>query len=65
MVRGSETYTGSKMPKVKSMKDPIKLLGTLLSYNQNKNFAENFTNRIRKMKTKLLGILCHNIAQDP
>ena len=61
MVRDSETSTGSKMPKVKSMKDPIKLLGTLLSYNQNKNFDENFMNRIRKMKTKLLGILCYMV----
>ena len=28
------------------------LLGSFLSYNQNKDVEENFMNRIRKMKTK-------------
>ena len=36
-----------------STKDPIKLLDTFLSYNQNKNVEQNFVNRIRKMKTEL------------
>ena len=36
-------------------KDPIKSLGTYLSYNEDtcKNNEENFFNKIRKMKTKL------------
>ena len=34
-------------------KDPIKSIGTYLSYNENKNNEENFFNMIREMKTKL------------
>ena len=44
---------GSKILFFKSTKDPIKILGIFLSYNQNKNVEENFLNRIRKIKTKL------------
>ena len=33
-------------------KDPIKPLGTYLSYNKDKNNEENVFNKIRKMKTK-------------
>ena len=35
------------------MKDPIKVLGTFLSYNEEKNIEENFIKRIRRMKVKL------------
>jgi len=42
-----------KILEFKSTKDPIKVLGTFISYNQNKNIEENFGNRIRKMKIKL------------
>ena len=50
---GTMTHSRSKILEFKSTKDPINVLGTFLSYNQNKNVEENFMNRIRKMKTKL------------
>ena len=50
---GTMKHSRSKILEYKSTKDPIKVLGTFLSYNQNKNVEENFMNRIRKMKTKL------------
>ena len=50
---GTMKHSRSKILEFKSTKDPIKVLGTFLSYNQNKNVEENFMNRIRKMKTKL------------
>ena len=50
---GTIKHSRSKILEFKSTKDPIKVLGTFLSYNQNKNVEENFMNRIRKMKTKL------------
>ena len=43
----------SKILEFKCTKDPIKVLGSFLSYNQNKNVEENFMKRIRKMKTEL------------
>lgn len=43
----------SKILQFKSTKDPIKVLGTFLSYNQNENVEQNFVYTIRKMKTKL------------
>ena len=46
-------HSRSKILEFKSTKDPIKVLGSFLSYNQNKNVEENFMKRIRKMKTKL------------
>ena len=50
---GTMKHSNSKILEFKSTKNPIKVLGTFLSYNQNKNIEENFLNRIRKMKTKL------------
>ena len=50
---GTMKHSRSKILEFKGTKDPIKVLGTVLSYNQNKNVEENFMNRIRKMKTKL------------
>jgi len=46
-------HSPSKILEFKSAKDPIKVLGSFLSYNQNKNVEENFMKRIRKMKTEL------------
>ena len=46
-------HSNSNILEFKSTKNPIKVLGTFLSYNQNKNIEENFLSRIRKMKTKL------------
>ena len=47
---GTMKHSRSKILEFKSTKDPINVLGTFLSYNQNKNVEENFMNRIRKMK---------------
>ena len=46
-------HSNSSILEFKSTKNPIKVLGTFLSYNQNKNIEENFLSRIRKMKIKL------------
>lgn len=50
---GTMKHSNSNILEFKSTKNPIKVLGTFLSYNQNKNIEENFLSRIRKMKTKL------------
>ena len=50
---GTMKHSSSKILEFKSIKDPIKVLDAFLSYNQNKNVEENFSNKIRKMKTKL------------
>lgn len=50
---GTIKHSNSNILEFKSTKNPIKVLGTFLSYNQNKNIEENFLSRIRKMKTKL------------
>lgn len=50
---GTIKHNNSNILEFKSTKNPIKVLGTFLSYNQNKNIEENFLSRIRKMKTKL------------
>ena len=42
-----------KVLEFKSTREPIKVLGIYLSYNQDKNINENFLSRIRKMKTNL------------
>ena len=47
-------HSNSNILEFKSTKNPVKVLGTFLSYNQNKNIEENFLSRIRKMKTKSL-----------
>ena len=46
-------YNTCKILEFKSTREPIKVLGPFLSYNQDKNIEENFLSRIRKMKTKL------------
>ena len=50
---GTMKHSRSKILEFKRTKDPIKVLGSFLSYNQSKNVEENFMKRIRKMKTKL------------
>ena len=42
-----------KVLEFKSTREPIKVLGIYLSYNQDKNIKENFLSRIRIMKTSL------------
>ena len=49
---GTMKHSNSNILEFKSTKNPIKVLGTFLSYNQNKNIEENFLIRIRKMKIK-------------
>ena len=50
---GTMKHSNSNILEFKSAKNPIKVLGTFLSHNQNKNIEEKFPSRIRKMKTKL------------
>ena len=49
---GTMKHSYSNILEFKSTKNPIKVRGTFLSYNQNKSIEENFLSRIRKMKTK-------------
>ena len=51
---GTIKHSNSNILEFKSTKNPIKVLGTFLSYNQNKNIEENFLSRIRKMKTNCI-----------
>jgi len=48
---GTMKHSNSNILEFKSTKNPIKVLGTFLSYNQNKNIEENFLSRIRRMTT--------------
>ena len=50
---GSMKHNTSKILEFKSTREPVKVLGIFLGYNQDKIIAENFLNRItcRKMKT--------------
>ena len=50
---GSMKHNTSKILEFKSTREPVKVLGIFLGYNQDRIIAENFLNRIRKMKTKL------------
>ena len=50
---GTMKNSNSKVLRFKTTKDPIKVLGTFLSYNEEKNIEENFIKRIRRMKVKL------------
>ena len=59
---GTMKHRRSKILEFKSMKPPVKILGTLLSYNQNRKVEENFVNRITKMKTKLNLLLCRDLT---
>ena len=53
----------SKTVEFKITKDPDKVLGTFLSYNQNKNVEESFLNRIRKSQIYgFLGILRYMVT---
>ena len=45
---GTMKHSRSKILEFKSTKDPIEVLGSFLSYNQNKNVEENFMKRIKK-----------------
>ena len=51
-----------KILEFKSKREPIKVSGTFLSYNQDKNIEENFLSRIRKMKIKLNLWLSRDLA---
>ena len=53
MWSGTMKNSNSKVLSFKTTKDPIKVLGTFLSYNEEKNIEENFIKRIRRMKVKL------------
>ena len=46
------TVSGLKVLGFKTTKDTIKVLGTFLSYNKEKNIKEIFIQRIRRMKVK-------------
>ena len=59
---GTMKHSNSNILEFKSTKNPIKVLGTFLSYNQNKNIEENFLSRIRKMKIKLNLWLCRDMT---
>ena len=50
---GSMKHNTCKILEFKSTREPVKVLGIFLSYNQDKNIEENFLNRItcRKMKS--------------
>ena len=50
---GSMKHNTCNILEFKSTREPLKVLGIFLSYNQDKNIDENFLSRIRKMKTKL------------
>ena len=45
---GTMKNSNSKVLRFKTPKDPIKVLGTFLSYNKEKNIEENFIKRIRR-----------------
>ena len=50
---GSMKHNTSKILEFKSTREPVKVLGIFIGYNQDKIIEENFLNRIRKMKTRL------------
>ena len=50
---GTMKNSNSKVLSFKTTKDPIKVFGTFLSYNEEKNIEENFIKKIRRMKVKL------------
>ena len=50
---GSMKHNTSKILEFKSTREPVKVLGIFLGYNQDKIIEENFLSRIRKMKTRL------------
>ena len=51
-----------KILEFKSTREPVKLLGIFLSYNQDKNIEENFLSRIRKNKIRLNLWLSRDLA---
>ena len=59
---GTMKHNKSKILEYKSTKDPIKVLGALLSYNPDKNFELNFLSRFRRMKTKLNFLLSRDLT---
>ena len=50
---GSMKHNTSKILEFKSTREPVKVLGIFIGYNQDKIIEENFLNRIRKMKIRL------------
>ena len=50
---GASKNSSAKILNFSCTKDPIKSLGTYLSYYEDKNNEENFVKKIRKMKTKI------------
>ena len=59
---GRMKNSNSKVLSFKTTKDPIKVLGTFLSYNEEKNIEENFLKRIRRMKVKLNSSLSRDLT---
>jgi len=59
---GSLKCSRAKALNFSCTKDPIKSLGTYLSYNEDKNNEENFFIKIRKMKTKLNLLLTRDLT---
>ena len=49
---GSMKHITSKTLEFKSTREPVKVLGIFIGYNQDKIIEQNFLNRIRKMKTR-------------
>ncbi len=50
---GSWKCNSKKVLNFECRKDPVKFLGTFLSYGEKKNINKNFTLKIQKMETKL------------
>ena len=51
---GSMKHNTCKILEFKSMREPVKVLGIFLSYNQDKTFDDNFLIcRIRKMQNQI------------
>ena len=50
---GSKKECRNKILNFTAIREPIKILGTYISYDQQKNNQANFFSRIQKMKTKL------------
>ena len=59
---GSMKHTTSKTLEFKSTREPVKVLGIFIGYNQDKIIEQNFLNRIRKMKTRFNLLLSRDLT---
>ena len=50
---GSMKHNTSKILEFKSTREPVKVLGIFIGYNQDKILEENFLNRIRKNENQI------------